>query len=97
MDHFEKLLGETCPNHACPIKHKLRDYSMMKNFMASGSLARGMEVDNAPDEGDKTLFTGEDAVMMIYDGHPSPGMCRMSNPSLGTLVRSNWWNMDVGM
>jgi hypothetical protein len=50
MDHFKKLLEETCPNHAYPIKHKLRDCGMMKNFMASGSLARGMEVDKAPDD-----------------------------------------------
>jgi hypothetical protein len=47
-DHFEKLQEETCPNHAYPIKHKLRDCGMMKNFMASGSLAQGMEVDQAP-------------------------------------------------
>jgi hypothetical protein len=37
-NHFEKLLEEDCPNHAYPIKHKLRDYDMMKSFMASGSL-----------------------------------------------------------
>jgi hypothetical protein len=37
-NHFEKLLEETCLNHAYPVKHKLRDYGMMKNFMASGSL-----------------------------------------------------------
>jgi hypothetical protein len=38
MDHFKKLLEETCPNHAYPIKQKLRAFGMMKNFMASGSL-----------------------------------------------------------
>jgi hypothetical protein len=37
-DHFEKILEETCPNYAYPIKHKLRDCGVMKNFMASGSL-----------------------------------------------------------
>jgi hypothetical protein len=37
-DHFEKLLEEMCPNHAYPVKHKLRDCDMMKNFMVSGSL-----------------------------------------------------------
>jgi hypothetical protein len=31
--HFEKLLEETCPNHAYPIKHKLMDCSMMKTIM----------------------------------------------------------------
>jgi hypothetical protein len=39
MDHFEKLMEETCLNHAYPIKHKLKDCCMMKNFIASGSLA----------------------------------------------------------
>jgi hypothetical protein len=39
IDHFEKLLKETCPNHAYPIKQKLRDCDMMKNFMALRSLA----------------------------------------------------------
>jgi hypothetical protein len=72
-------LEETIPNHAYPVKHKLRDCGMMKNFMALGSLAQSMEVDKALDEGDTTPFPGEDAVMMIYDGHPSPGMRHMTN------------------
>jgi hypothetical protein len=38
LDHLEKLLEEACPNHAYPVKHKLRDRDMMKNFMASRSL-----------------------------------------------------------
>jgi hypothetical protein len=29
---------------------------MMKNFMTSGSLARGMEVNDVPDEGNMTPF-----------------------------------------
>jgi hypothetical protein len=57
---------------------------MMKNFMASGSLTRGMEVDEIPDKGDVTPFPGEDAVMVIYDGDPTPGMCRVSYLSPGT-------------
>jgi hypothetical protein len=84
---LENLLDETCVNHAYRIKHKLRDYSMMKSFMTLGSLSRGMEVDEVPDEGDTTPFLREDVVMTIYDGHPSTGRCRMSNPSLGTLAR----------
>jgi hypothetical protein len=67
-DHFEKLLEETCSNHAYPVKHKLRYFGMMKNFMASGSLARGMEVDEVPDEGDTMPFSREDTIMMICDG-----------------------------
>jgi hypothetical protein len=38
---------------------------MIKNFMALVSLARGMEVDEVPDEGDTMTFPGEDVVMAI--------------------------------
>jgi hypothetical protein len=37
-DHFEKLMEETCLNHTYPVKHKLRDYNMIKNLMALGSV-----------------------------------------------------------
>jgi hypothetical protein len=67
-DHFERLLEETCPNNAYHIKHKLRDYDMMKSFMTSGSLSRGMEVDEVPDEEDTMPFPGEDVVITIYNG-----------------------------
>jgi hypothetical protein len=67
---------------------------MMTYFMASGSLARGMEVDEVPDEGDTMPFPGEDAVMTIYDGCPLSGMRCVSNPSLGTPTHNGW---GVGM
>jgi hypothetical protein len=35
-DHFEKLLEETCQNNLYPVKHKLKDCTMMKKFMTSG-------------------------------------------------------------
>jgi hypothetical protein len=89
-DHFDKLLYETCLNHAYPIKHKLRDCDMMQNFIALGSLTQGKEVDEVPDEGDTMPFPVEDVVMTIYDGCPSPGMRYMSNPSLGTLSHCGW-------
>jgi hypothetical protein len=37
-DHFKKLLEVTCPNHTYPIKHKLKECTMMKNFMTTGAL-----------------------------------------------------------
>jgi hypothetical protein len=40
MNHFEKLLEESCLNHAYIVKHKLRDCSLMKSFVAMGSLPR---------------------------------------------------------
>jgi hypothetical protein len=97
IDHFEKLLEETCPNRTYPIKHKLRDCGMMKNFMVSGSLAQGMVVNEVPDEGDMMPFLREDVVMMIYDGRPSPGMRRVSNTCLGTLAHCGWGCRNMGM
>jgi hypothetical protein len=38
MDHFKRLLEEACPNHKYPVRHKLKDYNMMRIFMTSGSL-----------------------------------------------------------
>jgi hypothetical protein len=35
-DHFEKILEVACLNHPCPVKHKLRDCTMMKKFITSG-------------------------------------------------------------
>jgi hypothetical protein len=40
-DRFEKLLEATCPNHAYPVKQKLKECTMMKNYMTSGALAKG--------------------------------------------------------
>jgi hypothetical protein len=38
--HFEKLLEGTCPNHTFPVKHKLKECTMMKNYMTTGTFAR---------------------------------------------------------
>jgi hypothetical protein len=70
---------------------------MMKNFMISGSLTRGMELDEVPDEGDTTPFPGKDAVMMMYNGRPLVGMCCMSNLGPGTPTRYGWGHEGVGM
>jgi hypothetical protein len=40
-DHFEKLLRVTCPHYSYPIKHKLNDCTMLKNFMTSGTFSKG--------------------------------------------------------
>jgi hypothetical protein len=47
-DHFLRLLKEAYPNRAYPIKHKLKDCVMMKNFMTSGSLTRDKEPEEDP-------------------------------------------------
>jgi hypothetical protein len=40
-DHIEKILEATCPHQPYPIKHKLRDCSMMKRFMSSACTPPG--------------------------------------------------------
>jgi len=36
-NHFEKMLEGPCPNHAFPIKHPLKDCSLMRKFLSGGS------------------------------------------------------------
>jgi hypothetical protein len=45
IDHFKRLLEEAYPNHVYRVRHKLKDYGMMRIFMTSGSLTRGTELD----------------------------------------------------
>jgi hypothetical protein len=66
-DHFKRLLEEACPNHTYLIKHKVKDYDVMKNFMILGSLTSGMELNEVPDGSDTMPFPGEDTIMMVYD------------------------------
>jgi hypothetical protein len=40
-----KLLEVACLNHTNSTKHKLKDYTMMKNFMTSGALSKGKKPD----------------------------------------------------
>jgi hypothetical protein len=67
--HFRRLPGEACPNHAYPIRHKLKDFNMMKSFMISRSFTRGTELDEDPGGSNTMFFHGGDAVMMVYGGH----------------------------
>jgi hypothetical protein len=34
-DHFKKLLEATCPNHTYPVKHRLKECTMMKNYITT--------------------------------------------------------------
>jgi hypothetical protein len=77
-DHFEKLLEVTCPNHTYPVKHKLKECTMMKKYMTTGNLAR-----NKKPEGDSVgkvaaPFLEEKAVMSIYGGlTPHESHCKL--------------------
>jgi enamine deaminase RidA (YjgF/YER057c/UK114 family) len=56
MDHIEKLLKEACLNHAYPIKHILRDYSLMKSFMTFGSLSEAWKLMRSPSRATQRPF-----------------------------------------
>jgi hypothetical protein len=68
MDHFKRLLEEACPNHAYPIRHKLKDCGMMRSFMTWGA-----ELGQDPGRSDTTPFPRENTVIMVYGGRPRQG------------------------
>jgi hypothetical protein len=49
IDHFKRLLQQAYPNHAYTVRHKLKDYGMMRSFMTSRSLTWGAEHNEGPD------------------------------------------------
>ena len=71
-NHFEKLLEGSCPNHAFPVKHLLKDYSLMRWFLSRGSNKGEHRKDPNPttndakekDDGFPTL----DGCFMIFGG-----------------------------
>jgi hypothetical protein len=74
MDHLKRLLEEACPNHSYPVRHKLRDCSMMRSLMTSGSLTWGAELNEWPDGSKTTPFPHENTVMTVYEGRLPIGM-----------------------
>jgi hypothetical protein len=40
-DYFKKLLKATCPNLTYPVRHKLKECTMMKNYMTTITFANG--------------------------------------------------------
>jgi hypothetical protein len=66
-NHFKKLLEATCLHHSYPVKHKLKDCTMMKKFMTWGGFSQGRKPGG--DSGGKSavLIPGEGEVMSIFD------------------------------
>ena len=72
LNHFEKLLKGPCPNHAFPVKHLLKDCSLMRRFLSGGSNKGEHGKDPAPttdaaeekDDGFPTL----DGCLVIFRG-----------------------------
>jgi hypothetical protein len=69
-DHFKRLLEEACPNHAYSVRHKLKDYSMMRSFMTLGSLTYYAELDERSDGSNTMPFPEVNTIMTVYRGRP---------------------------
>jgi hypothetical protein len=54
-----------------PIRHELKECTMMKNYMTTGTFARGKKPEGDPEGKAKAPFLEEKATMSIYDG-PAP-------------------------
>jgi hypothetical protein len=65
-DHFKKLIEATCPDHSYPIKHKLKDCTMMKKFMTSWAFSKGRKPKADPGRKGATPIPGEAEVMTIF-------------------------------
>jgi hypothetical protein len=66
-DHLKKLLEETCLHHPYPVKHKLKDCTMMKKFMTSGTFSEGSKPTGNPGGKSAAPIPGEVEVMTIFD------------------------------
>ena len=72
LNHFKKLLGGLCPNHAFLVKHLYKDCSLMRRFLFGGSNKgeQGKDppptVDDAEEKDDK--FPMPDGCLMIFGG-----------------------------
>jgi hypothetical protein len=65
-DHFKKLLDGTYLHHSYPVKHKLKDCTMMKKFMTSGTLSKGSKPGGDPGGKSVAPFLREAEVMTIF-------------------------------
>jgi hypothetical protein len=75
---FKELLESACSNHAYPIKHKLKECTMMKNFMTSGDHSKGKKPKGDLGKKGPTPFPGEEAVISIYGGPvPHESRCKL--------------------
>jgi len=71
-NHFEKLLEGPCPNHAFPVKHPLKDCSLMRWFLFRDSNKGELGKDPAPTVDDAKEkddgFLTPDSCLMIFRG-----------------------------
>jgi hypothetical protein len=77
-DRLEKLLEVTCQHHSYPVKHKLKDYTMMKNFMTLGTFSKGRMLGGELGvEGVQHPFLGKwRSIQSLTDPTSDPGTLR---------------------
>jgi hypothetical protein len=80
-----------------PIRHKLKDYDMMKSFMILGSFTRGTELDKDPSGSDTMPFPREDVVMTVHGGCLTLERYHMSKLSLGPPTCCGWGHRGIGV
>jgi hypothetical protein len=97
MYHFKKRLEEACPNHAYPVRHKLKDCGMMRSFMTTGSLTCSAELNEGPDGSDTLSFPKVNAVMTVYGRWPSSGRHRVSSLSPWTPTHCSRGHGGLGL
>jgi hypothetical protein len=57
----------TCLHHSYPVKHKLKDCTMMKNFMTLGAFSKSRKPGGDPGGKSAAPIPGEAGVMTIFD------------------------------
>jgi hypothetical protein len=87
VDHIEELLEVTCPNHMYPIKHKLKECTMMKNYMTTGTFAKSKKPEGDSARKVAAPFLEQNAVLSIYGG-PAPHESRHRLKLIGWLINS---------
>ena len=72
LNHFKKLLEGSCPNHAFPVKHLLKDCNLMRRFLSGGSNKGEQGKEPAPTTDDAkekdNNFPTSDGCLMIFGG-----------------------------
>jgi hypothetical protein len=86
--HFEKLLEAIYWNHTYPVKHKLKECTMIKNYMTTRTFAKGKRPEGDSAGKVAAPFPEEKAVMSIYGGpapHESWLKLKLTGPAINAI------------
>jgi hypothetical protein len=96
-DHIKRLHVVACPNHVFPVRHKLKDYGMMRCFKTLGTLTWGAKLEKGPNGSDMMAFHEENTIMTVYRGRLLSGRRHMSNLSPRTPTCCGWLHGGSGV